>query len=62
MMLPHPTLGFLPHIADRCRDRCAFYGDPPCWLIPDLSSDPLPEPFLPCADCLQGIPNPDEVW
>lgn len=51
--------GFTPELEARCRDRCAFYGDPPCWRLPDLSSDPGPE-ITPCDDCLHDRPNPDE--
>jgi len=57
-----PLAGWTPTLRVRCAARCAFYGDPPCWRIPDISCDPLPGPITPCDDCLHDRPNPDEEW
>jgi len=32
---------------DACRERCAEFGDPPCWVITDN--------WKACADCLSDI-------
>lgn len=52
---PHKAEGFTPQIRALCLERCAAYGDPPCWRLPDLID--LREPshlFEPCTDCLTG--------
>lgn len=53
----NPT-GFTEELRGRCRDRCAFYGDPPCWRLPELV-DPC-ELIAPCQDCIDNQPNPEE--
>ena len=47
--------GWTPSLRVRCADRCAFYGEPPCWRLPDLTSDC--EPITPCDDCLHDRQN-----
>ena len=46
---------------DRCEERCAFEtGDPPCWRLPELTSDwPQGEPVRPCIDC-SDVNNTEE--
>lgn len=46
-------------LRDRCRDTCAFYGEPPCFELHKLSSD-CREPLGPCIDCIDGKPSPWE--
>jgi hypothetical protein len=50
---PNPS-GFTPALRSLCRDRCAFYGEPPCWKLPD-EVQPC-EQITPCDDCLRGVP------
>ena len=40
-------------IRECCRENCAVYGDPPCYRLPEITSDctEMPEP---CADCVAG--------
>lgn len=37
-----------------CRDRCAFYGDAPCWQL--CASGDVAGPWRPCAKCVAGEP------
>ncbi len=46
--------GFTEELRQMCRDRCAQYGEPPCWELPDLVS-PC-EHITPCAACKNGDP------
>lgn len=56
---PPSAEGFTDELRERCRDRCAFYGDPPCWRLPEIAGDQLDEPIRPCEQCLTNAPNPD---
>lgn len=50
-----PVRGFNDDLLKRCADRCAEFGDPPCWKLPDLI-EPFDEVVTPCDECL-GNPN-----
>lgn len=54
---PNPS-GFDEALRLRCAARCAFYGDPPCWRLPELV-EPC-EQITPCEECLEDRPNPDK--
>lgn len=41
--------GFTPALQAICRERCACFGDPPCWRLPDLV-EPC-EHITPCPEC-----------
>jgi len=43
--------GFTPRLRDLCADRCAEFGEPPCWRLPSLSQ-PC-EHITPCAECIE---------
>lgn len=36
-----------------CRENCALFGDPPCYRLPEITSECEIVP-PPCADCLAG--------
>lgn len=44
-------------IRDLCRDKCAEFGDPPCWRLDD--NDGIP--FAPCSECLAETGTAPEV-
>ena len=44
--------GFDDELKDVCRYVCAEVGDPPCWQLPDLTSDADDQVFTPCDACL----------
>ncbi|WP_118151083.1 hypothetical protein [Pseudotabrizicola alkalilacus] len=50
---PNPD-GFTPALMALCRENCAAYGDPPCWMLPELVGEHDCEQITPCADCLAG--------
>jgi len=52
--------GFTAEIRLRCHDRCALYGDPACYRMPELC-DPseLPMTVMPCEDCIHDRPIGD---
>lgn len=53
-----PVSGFTEELKQRCRDRCAYpYGEPPCWQLPELSSDAEHEDIRPCRECINNEPN-----
>lgn len=54
-MQPDLGEGWTDEIRERCRDNCAFFGDPPCFRLPELTSDAKGQAFTPCSDCLAGI-------
>lgn len=41
-------------LRDRCADRCADFGEPACWRLPELSSDAAGLVILPCEECVAG--------
>ena len=47
--------GWTDELRDRCRNHCAFYGDPPCFELHKLTRD-CPEPLTPCRECT------DNTW
>ena len=55
MTRPNPE-GFTPDLERICAERCAFYGDPPCWRMPELV-EPC-EHVTPCEECLGDIGFP----
>jgi hypothetical protein len=46
---PNPT-GFSDGLRNLCRETCAEYGDPPCFMLPKLC-DPC-DHITPCEECL----------
>lgn len=50
------TEAFTPQVRALCLNRCAAYGDPPCWKLPDLMDRCCEQPMhiTPCADCFAG--------
>jgi hypothetical protein len=36
-----------------CAEKCADVGDPPCWKLPDMTSDCDDEIIEPCLECLK---------
>lgn len=36
----------------RCCGRCGEVGDPPCWRLPELTSDAVAEEIHPCTACI----------
>ena len=44
--------GFTDELRERCRNSCAAVGDPPCWQLPDLTSDCDGQVIKPCTECL----------
>ncbi len=52
-VMPSPA-GFTNELRELCRERCAQYGEPPCWTLPDIV-EPC-EHITPCEDCLNGAP------
>ena len=46
---PNP-FGFTDGLRDQCRETCAEYGDPPCFMLPELC-DPC-DHITPCEECL----------
>ena len=52
MTNPNPS-GFTTALKDICRERCAKYGEPPCWRLPDLIQ-PC-EQITPCDECLADV-------
>lgn len=51
-----PLDGWTPELKRICEGRCADYGDPPCWKLPELTSDMKTKP-KPCAGCLDVAPT-----
>lgn len=47
--VPNP-FGFSDGLRDQCRETCAEYGDPPCFMLPELC-DPC-DHITPCEECL----------
>ena len=45
----HNPEGFTPALESACRERCAEFGEPPCWRLPELVS-PC-EHITPCDEC-----------
>lgn len=45
--------GFTPQLEGICRNRCAEFGDPPCWTLPELVQ-PC-EQITPCAECIADV-------
>jgi len=43
--------GFTLELETICAETCAEYGDPPCWMLPELVQ-PC-EPITPCDECRQ---------
>lgn len=44
--------GFTENLKRVCQDICADeYGEPPCWDLPNLSSDADSEVITPCEEC-----------
>lgn len=43
------AIGFTEDIKIVCLKRCAEFGDPPCWRLPDLV-DPSDD-IMPCDEC-----------
>jgi hypothetical protein len=56
--LPNTTTAWTPAIKARCADLCGDVGDPPCWDLPNLTSD-CPPDIQPCAECLAYQPSQD---
>ena len=54
----NPT-GFTAELLDICAERCAQFGDPACWRLPDLT-DPC-DHITPCAECLAEANSTDEM-
>lgn len=46
--------GWTPEVKERCAGKCGDMGDPPCYRLPELTSDAKPEDIKPCAECLKG--------
>ena len=47
--------GFTDELREICRDYCAEAGDPPCWKLPDMTSDCDGKVIRPCAECLAEL-------
>lgn len=48
--------GWTDELRESCRDRCAFYGDPPCFKMHLYGDQEVPhEEVMPCDDCMAGI-------
>ena len=45
--------GFTDEIKKLCAETCAEFGEPPCWMLPDLV-EPC-EHITPCADCAAAL-------
>jgi len=52
--MPNPE-GFTEALVIICAERCAEFGDPPCWRLPELV-EPC-EHITPCDECLADIPQ-----
>jgi hypothetical protein len=50
--------GFTDELRQRCANACAEFGDPPCWKLPDLTSDCDGKTIRPCQDCLLHLNFP----
>lgn len=44
--------GFTDELREICRDYCAESGEPPCWKLPDMTSDCDGTVIRPCVECL----------
>ena len=51
--MPNPE-GFTDMLREMCEDRCAQYGEPACWRLPEII-EPC-EHITPCEECLCGAP------
>lgn len=47
--------GFDDQLREICREDCAEFGDPPCWMLPELVQ-PC-EHITPCDGCLAKAQN-----
>lgn len=45
------AVGFTDIVRERCRNACAEFGEPPCWQLPDLTSDCDDQTITPCSEC-----------
>jgi len=50
--MPNPE-GFTEQIERICEETCADFGDPPCWMLPDLV-EPCGQ-VTPCDECLAAV-------
>lgn len=41
-------------LRDACQERCAGFGDPPCWELDRREN----VPFDACADCVSDVDGP----
>lgn len=46
-----PGPAWTPAVKARCAAWCGDRGDPPCWDLPNLTSDSPPD-IQPCSECL----------
>ena len=47
--------GFDDALRDMCAYNCGGCGEPPCWQLPDLTSDCDDSVITPCAECLAFV-------
>lgn len=44
--------GFDDELREICRNSCGDVGDPPCWQLPEITSDCDDKVIRPCEQCL----------
>ena len=47
--------GFDDELREICRESCAEFGDPPCWKLPDMTSDCDGKVIRPCDQCFMSL-------
>ncbi len=58
----HLSENWTSEIAFKCSQRCAEFGDPPCWeLSGDQRQGETPQVIEPCGQCLPPPPTGEKI-